>query len=296
MEIRGQQRQLIINGDDFGFSSGVNRAIIDAHQQGVLTSTSLMVTGNAFEEAVALAQANPNLAVGLHLVLACGCSVLPPEQIPHLVDSNRCFSNQPEKAGLYYHFSAAAKRELPLEIRAQLEKFRQTGLPLSHVDGHVHVHVQPIVLQTLVQFAQEFDIRFIRLPLEGLQPTLSIDRSSFLLKVLWSLVYTGLRHYGEGVLRAHHIRFTERVFGLLQSGQMTEDYLLHLIPQIHAQLVEIYSHPAIPVPGEADNGIGLGLAERNALMSDRVRQVIEASGFHLTNYLKLRETTPSNFQ
>ncbi|MCY7274968.1 MAG: ChbG/HpnK family deacetylase, partial [Phormidesmis sp. CAN_BIN44] len=114
-------RRLIINGDDFGFSSGVNQAIIEAHEQGVLTSTSLMVTGDAFEEAVTLAKAHPTLAVGLHLVLACGRSALPPDQIPHLVDAHGNFSNQPEKAGIYYHFSAAAWREIPLEIRAQLE-------------------------------------------------------------------------------------------------------------------------------------------------------------------------------
>jgi hopanoid biosynthesis associated protein HpnK len=286
---QNQHRQLIINGDDFGFSSGVNHAIIDAHQRGVLTSTSLMVTGDTFEEAVALAKAHPTLAVGLHLVLVCGKSVLPPEQIPHLVDSQGYFSNQQERTGFYYHFSAAAQRELSLEIRSQLEKFRQTGLPLSHVDGHCHVHIQPIVLQNLVKFAEEFDIRFIRLPLEELQLTLNIDRANFLNKVLGSLIFRGLHRYGEGLLRTHNIHFTERVYGLLQTGRITEDYLLHLIPQIRANLVEIYSHPAIPLPGEPDNGIGLGQAERDALMSDRVRQIIELSGFHLTNYLQLGE-------
>jgi hopanoid biosynthesis associated protein HpnK len=288
------QRQLIINGDDFGFSSGVNRAIIEAHQRGVLTSTSLMVTGDAFAEAVAFAKANPTLAVGLHLVLLCGRSVLPPEQIPHLVDTDGYFSNQPEKTGLYYHFSTVARRELALEIRAQLEKFRQTGLPLSHVDGHVHVHVQPIVLKTLVKFADEFNIRFIRLPVEDLQPTLNIDRSDLPNKVLWSIVYQGLRAYGEGLLRKHQILCTERVYGLLQTGRMTENYLLRLIPQIQANLVEIYSHPAIPLAGEPDNGIGLGQAERDALVSDRVRQQIAQSGFHLTNYLQLTDKLPSS--
>ncbi|GAB4334982.1 MAG: hopanoid biosynthesis-associated protein HpnK [Leptolyngbyaceae cyanobacterium] len=282
-----QHRQLIINGDDFGFSSGVNQAIIDAHQRGVLTSTSLMVTGDAFEEAVALAKAHPTLAIGLHLVLICGRSVLPPEKIPHLVDADRYFSNQPEKSGVYYHFSAAAHQELTLEIRAQLEKFRQTGLPLSHVDGHLHMHLQPIVLQNLVKLAEEFEIRFIRLPLEELQLTLNIDRANFLSKILWSLIFRGLRRYGEGLLRTHNIHCTERVYGLLQTGCMTEDYLLHLIPQIRANLVEIYSHPAIPLSGEPDNGIGFGQAERDALISDRVRQSIEQSGFHLTNYLQL---------
>ena len=285
---QSSRRQLIVNGDDFGFSSGVNHAIIAAHEQGVLTSTSLMVTGDAFEEAVALAKAHPTLAVGLHLVLACGRSVLPPAQIPHLVDAHGNFSNQPETAGLYYHFNGAARRELPLEMRAQLEKFRQTGLLLSHVDGHVHVQVQPVVLHQLVNLAKEFHIRFIRLPFEEAAIALNADRSEFITKWLLSFVYAGLRRYGKRVLRSQGIRSVDRVYGLLHSGRMTEEYLLKLIPLIQADRVEIYSHPATRVAGEPDNGIGLGTAERDALISDRVRSVIQQQGFALTNYCHLK--------
>ena len=281
-------RRLIINGDDFGFSSGVNQAIIEAHERGVLTSTSLMVTGDAFEEAVTLAKAHPTLAVGLHLVLACGRSVLPPAQIPHLVDAHGNFSNQPEKAGIYYHFSAAARREIPLEIRAQLEKFRQTGLPLSHVDGHVHVHIQPVVLNHLVNLSDEFNIRSMRLPLEDLSATLRADRSDLPMKLLLSIVYAGLRRYGEFVLRSRNIQFVDRVYGLFNSGRMTEDYLLKLIPHIQSNWVEIYSHPAAAIAGEpANESYGLGEAERDALISDRVRAMIHDQGFKLANYSQL---------
>ncbi len=282
------QRQLIINGDDFGFSSGVNQAIIAAHAQGILTSTSLMVTGAAFAEAVELAKAHPRLAIGLHLVLACGRSVLPPSQIPHLVDAEQNFSSQPEKAGLYYHFNGAARRELALEIRAQLTKFRETGLPLSHVDGHVHVHLQPVVLHHLARLAAEFQIQFVRLPLEELSASLRADRSDWAAKVLLSLVYAGLRSYGATVLRSHQIRFVDRVYGLLQSGRMTEAYLLKLIPHIQANRVEIYSHPAVAIAGEpANEAYGLGEAERDALISDRVKTLIQHQGFELTNYSQL---------
>lgn len=87
------RRRIVINGDDFGFSSGVNQAIIKAHSEGVLTSTSLMITGDAVYEAIAAARAHEQLAVGLHLVLVCGKAALPPDQIPHLVDSTGNFSN-----------------------------------------------------------------------------------------------------------------------------------------------------------------------------------------------------------
>lgn len=280
-----QRRSLIINGDDFGFSSGVNQAIVKAHEQGVLTSTSLMVTGEAFAEAVALAKARPNLGVGLHLTLGCGKSVLPHSQIPHLTDAAGNFPDDPLQVGLCYQFDRAARRELPLEIRAQLEKFRQTGLPLAHVDGHLHYHAHPVVLGEIVKLAKEFNIQAIRLPSEELQATLKIAPSDLITKLVWSLVFSGLRRYGEGLLTANGIRYADRVYGLLQTGRMSEDYLLGLIPQIKANVVEIYAHPAIALPGDPSNApLGLGEAELLALVSDRVRNCIEQNGFQLTNY------------
>ncbi|MGK7874290.1 MAG: hopanoid biosynthesis-associated protein HpnK [Xenococcaceae cyanobacterium] len=283
-------RFVIINGDDFGFSHGVNQAIIKAHEQGVLTSTSLMVTGDAFDEAVALAKAHPKLAVGLHLVLGCGKSVLSPDQIPHLVDAKGYFPLDPVKTGLRYQFNSAARRELRLEIRAQLEKFRQTGLQLSHVDGHLHYHSNPVVLRTIVELASEFNIQAIRLPSEELSFTLSIDRSNLLRKLIWSFIFTRLRNYGDRLLKSKGIGFAERVYGLLQTGHITETYLLGLIPQIRADLVEIYAHPAIAISEEPTNGPpGAGQVELEALLSSRVREVLVESGFELTNYNALRE-------
>ncbi|MBD2202058.1 hopanoid biosynthesis-associated protein HpnK [Calothrix sp. FACHB-1219] len=281
-------RFAIINGDDFGFSAGVNQAIIQAHEQGVLTSTSLMVTGDAAADAIAWARDRPSLAVGLHLVLVCGRSVLPPSQIPHLVDSQGNFSDSPLVAGLRYQFYPAAREELRQEIRAQLEKFRQSGLPLSHVDGHLHLHVHPVILRILVELAPEFNIQVIRLPSEELQMSLKLDRSALLTKLVWSGVFGRLRSYGESLLTAHGIKFAQRVYGLLQTGNMSEQYLLGLIPQIQAELVEIYSHPALVQPGEPLNGLpGAGEIELAALLSEQVRQVLTINGFELTNYHQL---------
>jgi hopanoid biosynthesis associated protein HpnK len=276
---------LIVNGDDFGRSRGVNRAIIEAHEGGILTSASLMVTGAACEEAIAIAKSHPHLAVGLHLVLVCGKSVLPPRQIPHLVDASGSFPDDPVQAGLCYQFNKAAKQELQREIRAQLERFRQTGLPLSHVDGHLHLHVHPVVLRILVELAQEFDIQFIRLPYEELSFTLKCDHRGFWSKVIGSLVFSQLRHYGENLLRANGIGFAQRVYGLLQTGKITEDYLVGLIPQIRAKIVEIYAHPSLMLEEESQDSVPeSGLIELEALLSQEVRDTLTLSGFELTNY------------
>ncbi|MBN3895437.1 MAG: hopanoid biosynthesis-associated protein HpnK [Nostoc sp. NOS(2021)] len=300
------KRFAIINGDDFGFSEGVNQAIIKAHKQGVLTSTSLMVSADAAKEAVTLASAHPTLAVGLHLVLICGRSILPPEQIPHLVDKQGNFSNSPLFAGLRYQFVSQTRQELRQEIRAQLEKYRSTGLPLSHVDGHLHMHMHPVVLRILVDLAPEFDIKVIRLPSEELGLTLRVNRSHLLTKLVWSGVFGRLRRYGEKMLKSQGISFTQRVYGLLQTGGITEEYLLGLIPQIQANLVEIYSHPAMPTAGNSWRGyananaihgdplngeVATGEAELAALLSDQVREALLNNGFEITNHHLLSQRT-----
>ncbi|HLO89261.1 MAG TPA: hopanoid biosynthesis-associated protein HpnK [Nostocaceae cyanobacterium] len=283
-------RFAIINADDFGFSHGVNTAIIKAHQEGILTSTSLMVSGEAAEEAIALAKSHPSLAVGLHLVLVCGRSVLPPENIPHLVDAQGNFSNSAFQAGLKYQFNSKTREELKLEIRAQLQKFRESGLPLSHVDGHLHLHVHPVILNILAELAPEYNIKYIRLPCEELNKTLKIKRDNLVNKIIWSIVFGQLRSYGEKVLKSHHINFTQKVYGLLQTSSMTEDYLLALIPQIEAELSEIYSHPAIINPGEPLNSpIGSGEKELAALLSLKVREVFKSNNFELINYSSLED-------
>jgi hopanoid biosynthesis associated protein HpnK len=261
----------------------VNAAIIQAHEEGILTSTSLMVSGDAAQEAIALAKNHPQLAVGLHLVLVCGKSVLPPSHIPHLVDSQGNFSNDPTLAGLSYQFNQATRAELRLEIYAQLAKFRDFGLNLAHVDGHLHLHVHPVILNILTELASEFKIKFIRLPSEELSKNLKIDQRNLFTKIIWSIVFGQLRRYGEGLLKAHNIKFADRVYGLLQTGDMSEKYLLRLIPQIEAELVEIYSHPAL-VNTEINNG---GEVELAALLSQQVRELLTVRGVELSNYSRL---------
>src|SRR5262249_32759110 len=127
-------RRLIVNDDDFCSSETVKRSVIGAFTGVVLTSCSLMVTGEAVEHAVSLARAHPGLAVGLHLVTVMGRAVLPPAEIPTLVDAGGNFAANSIVAGLKYYFSPQARDELRRELRAQFETFAATGLRLSHID------------------------------------------------------------------------------------------------------------------------------------------------------------------
>lgn len=272
-----------MTADDFGFSHGVNRAILRAHLEGVVTHASLMVTGDAADEAVALAKANPGLSVGLHLVVVSGRSALPPSGIPDLVDRNGRFPWGPVRSGLRYQFGGRSTRtQLRREIRAQLERFLHTGLPLAHVDGHLHMHMHPVVLSCLAELAEELGIRSVRLPLEELRANLAFDSRAFARKLAWSWIFGRLRHHGERRMRSAGIAFADRVYGLLQTGCVTEEYLLDLLPRIRASVAEIYCHPDSSPPGEPLNGPpGAGRRELEAVTSPRVRRAVEACGFTL---------------
>lgn len=242
-----------------------------------------MVTGKSFTEAVNLAKENPNLGVGLHLVLCCGKSVLSPAEIPNLVDKKGFFSNNPTIAGLRYQFNPKARLELRKEIKAQLKKFSQTGLTLSHVDGHLHLHTHPVILNILTELAVEFKIKFIRLPYEELSFTLNIDKSNLFTKIIHNNIFNRLYQYGKKRLTFHNINYPEKVYGLLQTGKVTESYLLKLIPQITADFVEIYAHPSM------SNLDSNSKEELEAFCSKKCKDMLISKGFKLTNYLHLRE-------
>lgn len=274
-----QSKYVVINADDFGYSEAVNEAIIQAHQQGVLSSTSLMVTGDKAQEAIDLAKSHPDLGVGLHLVLCCGKSALPPDEIPSLVDKDGNFNDSAAIAGLKYQFIPSAKEELKREIRAQLQLFRDTSLILSHVDGHLHLHTHPLVINILTELAEEFKIKYIRLPFEELSYTLRCDRTSLVLKTIYANVFRWLRISGEKRLSAYNVKCLDRVYGLLQTGMMSESYLLGLIPQIQTISNEIYFHPQSI---RRDR-------EFQALCSQKVKDMLSSKGFEIVNYLQLKE-------
>ena len=279
---------LIINGDDFGYSSAVNRAILQAHQQGVLTSTSLMVNERAADEAVQLAQATPSLAVGLHLVLVLGRATLSPAQIPHLVDADGRFTNSPFVAGVKYFFSPAARRELKHEMRAQFEKFAATGLPFSHVDGHTHLHMHPVIFDELLTLCEEFSVKRLRVVKGAMRVSLRLDRSQLPLQLVNGIVFNLLARRCEKKLHGRDFVVPENVYGLLQTGNLNEEYWLGLIPQMARTSCEVYLHPLAPDAEEWNRRENpRGAVELQALLSPRVREAIRQAGFRLTTYQHL---------
>ena len=282
-------RYLIVNGDDFGMSAQVNAGILHAHSNGILTNTSLMVAAPAWEDAVEIARSTASLGVGLHLTLVQGKAVLPSRLLPSLTDSAGNFSHNPMLAGLRYFFSRRARNEVRTECRAQIERFLETGLPLSHVDGHVNIHMHPVVLDALLGLSEEYRIPAIRLTREDVVYSLGFDSSQVLRKRWEAFIFSHLAREAEKKLRQAGIRYPDYLFGLHQSGGLDERYVLGLLPQLRDGVTELYCHPSFfPCP-EVQRWTPTYRrdAELAALTSAGVRETIATQAIRLVSYRDL---------
>lgn len=279
-------KQLIITSDDFGLSSGVNRAVEKAWQEGILTCASIMPGGAAFEEAVEIARANPGLQVGLHLTLVQGTAVLPPDQIPGLVDRNGRFTDNPVAAGMRYFFDKGIYKQLKREIEAQIVRVAEAGIPLSHVDGHLNIHLHPTVFAFLGELMPRYGITSFRLSRERLLHNLAFDRERAMGKAVERVIFGSLSSHALPRLERLGIRHADEVKGVLNSGRMTEGYVLNILDGLADGLTEFYFHPGC-LPDEEisrrmpDYRHGEELA---AITSPRVRERLEQSGIELCNY------------
>lgn len=197
--------KVLFNADDFGLTKGVTDGIIEAHVNGVVGSTTLMMNGKATDYAVAQAKAHPLLKVGIHLVLTWGRPIS--KNVPELVDTGGCFKYK----NSYREFEAPDVHEVKKEWRAQIEAFLATGLPLHHIDSHHHIHGWEPLKKIVVLLAREYNV-----PVRYVE-SLKDETDLLLTEKLW------LEFYSDGV-----------------DGGIFEK--LH---KVGADTIEVMTHPAI---------------------------------------------------
>ena len=271
-------RRVIFTGDDFGLAVPVNEGIERAHRDGVLTAASLMVGGAAAADAVERARRLPRLRVGLHLVLVEGRPVLPPAEVPDLVDERGEFLDDLFAAGLRFFFRPGSRRQLEAEIRAQFEAFRATGLVLDHVNAHNHMHLHPTVLRLLIEVGREHGLDAVRIPWE---PPLAAWRATGDRLLPRLAMAAGLGPFAGWLrrrLRRAGIRSNDRVFGLHDSGAMDEARVLRLLDRLPAGVTELYFHVATRHCPEIDRTTPdyRHRDELDALTSPRVAALVAA--------------------
>jgi hopanoid biosynthesis associated protein HpnK len=267
-------RSLIVTGDDFGARPGINSAIARAYDEGILTGASLIVTGEFLDQAVALARERSGLATGLHLVLCDATSASPPGAIPDLVTPDGRFPAAPGRTGMvHWIWRRRRSEQLEQEIRAQVERYLATGLPLDHVDGHHHLHMHPVVFDILVRCIEDYKIPWVRLVDEDRTARRPGDP---LLGEFVAAIF--------GLLAARHRRALarlgaalapDRVYGLRATGHLDLQEWLRLLPRIRGSTVEIYTHPDADTDG--------GRRQLEALCAPELRSAVEAVGYRLVS-------------
>ena len=243
-------RRLIVNADDFGFTAGVNRAIVEAHLRGVVTSSTLMANGPAFAEAAQLAKTAPKLSVGCHVVLTDGAPVLAAEQLPSLTTASQFRDGM-----MTFAARAIAGRihagEITAEAAAQIRKIQSAGIAVSHVDTHKHTHLFPKILRPLLRAAADCGVRALRNPFG---PRLPLRSSHLLARPgLWTR-YAEVRILGTfaGKFREAVDRegFTtpDGTLGIVVTGALDETLFQAIARSIPEGTWEFVCHPGYNDP------------------------------------------------
>ncbi len=265
-------RRLIVNADDFGFTRDVNTGIVEAQERGILTATTLMANGAAFDHAVELARRHPALDVGCHLVLVGGEAVAAPgTQLPKSV---------PQLLLRLAELGSRAWAER--ELTAQVEKILAAGVQPSHLDSHKHTHLAPPVLEVVCRLAERFGISWVRrpfdLPLTGKAPAKT--------RAINSAVGAVRRRF-DAILARHRCRTTDHFAGFQLTGTFRAAELVALIGSLPDGLTEFMCHPGHCGPELQQSGTRLKESraeELQALTSPDVRQALAARGVELANY------------
>jgi len=269
-------RRLVVTADDFGLSPAVNEAVRRAHRDGILTCASLMMGAPAAADAVAIAKTD-GLPVGLHLTLVDGRPVLPPGRVPDLVDAQGAFLPGPGQLAVRLAVSARARQQARAECEAQMEALLSAGLHPDHVNAHHHLHLHPSVLAIVVGLARRYRPIAVRVPWERAVPPY---RQALLAAAMapWSL-------RARRRLRRAGIVTNDALFGLHDTGAMTEAAWLRIAPRIGPGLTEVYCHPSVRTSPSPDEVLAPSSAdELAALLSPAVRAALERAGIRLTSF------------
>jgi len=236
-------KYLIVNADDFGLTSGVNRAVIEAHAHGILTSTTIMANMRAFDEAVQLAKEHPSLGVGLHFNITQGKPVARASDVQSLLDPHGEFLGT-STALLRRTLTGRLKlSEIELELRAQIERALNSGLKLTHIDSHKHSHALPPVCDAITRVIGDYGIQAVRLPRERWRmPSLGYN-SKLIAQSAGAFGLAQLCRVGESSLRKAGVKTADSFFGIAQTGFWTKQWLLELIESLPEGASELMSHP-----------------------------------------------------
>ena len=278
--------RLIVNADDMGLTERVNEGILQAHQTGIVTSTSIIANGAAFEDAVIRCKKVATLDVGVHLTLVEERPCLKPDLIPTLVDS----------AGrLHHHATAFVKKyiagkiqleEVWRELEAQVRRVLSHGITVSHLDSHQHLHMLPEILSTTVKLARKYDIPAIRLPREPIR-TYMFRGAGALPRVLELMVLNGFCFLQQSRIKLR----TDHVAGFHIAGNLNKKNLQKLLQALPDDgICELMCHPGLDDRSSRYTHWRYRWQdELNALVDPQIGEYFRQRGISLVTYRELAD-------
>jgi hopanoid biosynthesis associated protein HpnK len=235
-------KRLIVNADDFGLHTLVNEGILEGHNHGCISSTSIMASGLAFDEAVAIAKATPTLGVGVHLTLVgSGHTVCSPADIPSLVNASGELMASYGQFLPIYCSGQIRLAEISRELTAQIEKVLESGLLITHFDSHQHMHVVPGIDDIVIDLARRYHISAVRIPAE---PYFFIGGFPWTLpRYIGRGGLTFLANLARRKYRQAGLATTNQFYGMLAGGTMLPQYFAKIIAGLPEGSSEIMIHP-----------------------------------------------------
>ena len=289
-------RRLIINADDFGLTAGVNRAIVEAHEGGIVTSATLMANGQAFDEAVSLAQSRPRLGVGCHIVLVDGAPLVRETATDSLLDPRSRTAGAPRFREGISKFAALALTgrlapdEIEAEAVAQIGKLQSSGIAVTHLDSHKHTHVFPQVFRPLLRAAQACGVRAIRNPFERVRGSQLVARPGLWRRWIEVGILGSLARQFREAVRQARVTTPDGTFAIVVTGALDERLLRRMLEHLPDGTWELVCHPGY---NDCDlQNIHTRLRESREqelriLTSQSTRDLLAANGVEVISYRDL---------
>jgi chitin disaccharide deacetylase len=281
-------RRLIVNADDFGLTPGVNRAIIEAHAKGLVTSATLMANATGFDDAVRLAKSAPTLSIGCHIVLLDGTPVSDTQAVPSLMDrENSRFETSIGSLAIRAFRGRIDAAEVEKEALAQIRKLQTAGIQISHIDSHKHAHLFPQILSPLLRAAKACGVRAIRNPFGRVAFSGVMARPKLWKRFGQLMLLNPLaRKFRRSVQEAGLIT-TDGSLGVAATGVLDEQLFRLILASLPDGTWEFVTHPGY---NDADlDQVATRLrvsreTELQILTSPLVRESMDRSGIGLISY------------
>jgi len=277
---------LIVHADDFGLSRKVNEGILEAHLHGILTSTSIIASGSYFEHAISICESTPSLDVGVHLTLVEEEPILGADKIRSLVNKEGKLHSQALEFTKKYMAGRICLQEVKAELQAQITRVTSSGISISHVESHQHLHMLPNILRVVVQLAKEFGIDAIRIPDESFHINM-LTKWSFFSRALELIILKFFCRRAGNIPLAR----TDYFGGFFCSGKLDKENLQKLLGNLPPSgTCELMCHPGLHDTNSRYRHWGYHWSEElRALTDPNISKLVSARGIKLISYRDLSQ-------